>query len=141
MNILRTEQNFSFLKFLQNSQKNTCARVSFLIKLLAEKSLKIHKKTPMLETRFLLSQRLKKCAKFARKHLCRSLVFNKTVGWKHKINISLLIHLHFFIIQLITKSKVFVPFTQCALLITGKFDNCLHSAIIIPNIGSCGDGL
>ena len=80
-------------KISQNSEENTCAGVSILIKLQAEK-----------------------ISKLTRKHLCRSLVFNKVASWKGNINIKLLIHLHFFIAPLKSKPNFFVSFTQCALI-------------------------
>ena len=41
-----------FLKVLQNSRESNCAVFKFLIKLQADKFLKIHKKRPVLESRF-----------------------------------------------------------------------------------------
>ena len=75
-----------FLKILQNSQGNTCVRTPLLIKLQAEKFLKINEKTPA-----------KNSQNFHKKYQSLSLVFNKVAGWMHNINIKFLIHLHFFI--------------------------------------------
>ena len=41
-----------FSKVLQNSRESNCAVFKFLIKLQADKFLKIHKKRPVLESRF-----------------------------------------------------------------------------------------
>ena len=41
-----------FLNFFKNSQESTCDKVLFLMKFLAEKFLKIHKKTPAAEVQF-----------------------------------------------------------------------------------------
>ena len=64
----------------------------------AKKYSNICKKTLVQETR------CKTCARNT------SLIFNKVAGWKHNINLKLLIHLHYFIGLLLTKSKFFVPF-------------------------------
>ena len=61
----------------------------------------------------------KNFTKFTRKHLYQSLIFNKVADFRHNMNITLLIHLYFFIVQLTTKSKVFARFTQGVLLLTG----------------------
>ena len=84
----------------QISQEDNFARVSFLIKLQAENILKANKKATVLDSCLLQSYKQKK---FARKHQCRSLVFNKVPDYRHNINIKLLIQLHFFIAPLITK--------------------------------------
>ena len=38
------------------------------------------------------------------------------------------------------KSKLFVPFRQCALLIIGRSGDCFSYANIISKVESCGDG-
>ena len=90
--------------FPQNSQENTTAGVSFLIKLQTEKFFKIHKKylcwtlefnkvtgwkisqnsqeNTYAAFSFLIKFQAEKLAKFARKHLCQSFVLNKVAGWK-----------------------------------------------------------
>ena len=67
---------------------------SFLMKLQAEKFLKIKKK----------------------KQLCRYLVLNRVAGWTYSIKIKLLKNLHFFIAPLITKAKLFLTFPHCAFI-------------------------
>ena len=57
------------------------------------------------------------------------------------MNITLLIHLYFFIAQLTTKSKVFARFTQGVFTFNRMSGNCLHFANIIYNASSFGDGL
>ena len=47
----------------------------------------------------------------------------------------------FFYCAVYNKSKLFVPFRQCALLIIGKSGDCLCYANIVSQVGSCGDGL
>ena len=47
------------------------------------------------------SSNRKNVLKFTRKHLFRSLVFDKVAGWRYNINMKLLIHAHFFIAPLI----------------------------------------
>ena len=57
-----------------------------------------------------------KLRKLAITHLRRNIAFNKAEGWRDNIKIELLMHLHFFIAPFITKSKLFSPFTWCALI-------------------------
>lgn len=64
-----------------------------------------------------------------------------SADWKYNINIKLLINLHVFIVLLITKSRCFATLRSVPLLMTGKISSYLHSANIITNVGSCGDGL
>ena len=72
------------LKISQNSQKNVCARVFFFTKLQA-----------------------KKFSKLTIKHLCHSLVLNKSWSWSYKINIKSLIHLiHLLQHPIITKRSI-----------------------------------
>ena len=47
----------------------------------------------------------------------------------------------FFYCAVYNKSKLFVPFRQCALLIIGKSGDCLCYANIVSKVGSCGYGL
>ena len=102
-------------KISQNLQENTF-EISVLVTLLAEKFLKIHKKSPTPESSFWKSSSLKifgkftenvcvrvkfliklqaeKICKFAIQHICWNLVFNKGASWRYN-NIKWLIHLHF----------------------------------------------
>ena len=89
------------------------------------KFLKIYNKTPINK---------KKINKIRKKIPVQESFFNKVVGWRHNICIKLLILLLFFILPLTTKSKLFAPFTQCALAENVALNNCLISANVISNV-------
>ena len=68
----------------------------------------------MPETLFLIKLQAEKIRKFTRAQLCRSLVFNKVADSSRKINIKWLIHFHFFVALVLTKSKLYAPLEQFA---------------------------
>lgn len=85
------------------------------MKLHAEKFIKIRHKTPILD--------------------------RKVAGWRHNINIKLLMHFHF----LLKRSEQNRPFLLHLLSVlslrTGNSDNFLYSPNMISNIENCGNGL
>ena len=80
----------------KNSQENNCAAVSFLIKLLAKKFQKIHKKKPVPKV-----------------------AFSKVACLRPDSKMKSLIYLHFFTVSLIARSRLSSSLTQCVLLLNG----------------------
>ena len=147
--------------FAKFARKRLC-RSFILIKLQAERFLKIYQKTLIEESYFWQSCWLKISQNSQKIYLYRSLIFNEVVGWKISQNsqentcapVSFLMKLqakgtsstsnHYYTRifgTLIRKPSFLHQLHNVLLLITRKSSSCLNSSKIISNVRSCSDGL
>ena len=103
-----------FLKILQNSQKNTCARVSFLIKLQALrlqffKKRLWHRCFPATFAKFLRATFLQNTS--GRLLLCRVIQVMKDTGFVKKLYITVYINFNFSLLNFLTFLTLLVAFS------------------------------